>query len=118
MRKLFRYILISLALLLLSCCIFPAFATTRTVTNCADSGVGSLRYALSSVEAGDEVDDMREVVDLQNPDFLALAEAFGLPSRRTGSSTDADLADGVRWLIGQEGPALLEVKWSSPTAEA
>lgn len=31
------------------------FAVTRTVTNCADDGVGSLRYALASAEASDVI---------------------------------------------------------------
>ena len=33
----------------------PVWADTYTVTNCADSGPGSLRYELASAEAGDEV---------------------------------------------------------------
>ena len=33
----------------------PVWADTFTVTNCADSGAGSLRYELDNASAGDEI---------------------------------------------------------------
>ena|GEM_PF-826138 len=84
MRKLFRYSLISLAFLLLSCCIFPAFATTRTVTNCADTGAGSLRQAITDAGAGDEI-----VFDIQLADTGYSTGEYGpgLVTNEAGSNT-------------------------------
>lgn len=42
-----------------------------------------------------------------NPDFVRLAEAMHIPGRRVANQ--ADLVDGLRWLIDSDGPALLEV---------
>jgi acetolactate synthase-1/2/3 large subunit len=43
-------------------------------------------------------------VDLQRPDFVALADSYGIPARR--SSPDA-AADDVAWALEQRGPALV-----------
>jgi acetolactate synthase-1/2/3 large subunit len=45
--------------------------------------------------------------DLNNPDFLALALAFGIPARRAGDA--ASLADALREALRQTGPFLIEV---------
>ncbi|MFN0154057.1 MAG: thiamine pyrophosphate-binding protein [Gaiella sp.] len=43
-------------------------------------------------------------VDLRHPDFVALAEAYGVPARRTTrAAVTADLA----WALGVEGPAVV-----------
>ena len=42
-----------------------------------------------------------------NPDFVKLAEAMGVRGRRT--TAVGALEDDLRWLLGAEGPALLEV---------
>ncbi len=42
--------------------------------------------------------------DMDEPDFVAVAEAFRVPARRTSVET---FADDTRWLIEQEGPAVL-----------
>ncbi|OAA76808.1 acetolactate synthase, mitochondrial precursor [Akanthomyces lecanii RCEF 1005] len=42
-----------------------------------------------------------------NPDFVRLAEAMGVPARRLASPKDTRQA--LEWLIGTDGPALLEV---------
>lgn len=43
-------------------------------------------------------------VDLENPDFVALAEAFGVPARR---SSPARLSGDLDWAFSRGGPALL-----------
>jgi acetolactate synthase I/II/III large subunit len=43
-------------------------------------------------------------VDLEHPDFVALAAAFGIPGRR--SSPEA-LADDLAWALAQDGPAVV-----------
>jgi acetolactate synthase-1/2/3 large subunit len=59
---------------------------------------------------GPEADDLREVTRLENPDFVALAQAFGMPA----ASVRADDPDGVThrvgWLCDSDGPALLEIR--------
>lgn len=45
--------------------------------------------------------------NLTNPDFVAFAESFGAAARRAGSP--AELADALRWALGQSGPVLIEV---------
>ena len=48
-------------------------------------------------------------VDLSdNPDFSAVSEAFGIPAR-TISRPD-EVADGIVWLLADDGPAMLHVK--------
>ena len=46
-------------------------------------------------------------VNLQNPDFAAMASAAGFFARRV--EDPADLADGVRAMLDHDGPALLDV---------
>lgn len=43
----------------------------------------------------------------KNPDFLKIADSMGLQSRRVSDSSD--VVDSLKWLIGTNGPALLEV---------
>lgn len=45
--------------------------------------------------------------DLRNPDFLRLAEAFGMPGHRV--HTPAELARVLERSLGEPGPALIEV---------
>jgi acetolactate synthase-1/2/3 large subunit len=55
-------------------------------------------------------------VDLVQPDFVRVAEAFGVPARRTSPES---LADDLRWAMGLDLPAVLvlpaELEWISPT---
>jgi acetolactate synthase-1/2/3 large subunit len=44
--------------------------------------------------------------DLRTPDFVALGESFGVPSKRVSMR---DTPAGVRWAMEQDGPALLEL---------
>jgi acetolactate synthase I/II/III large subunit len=43
-------------------------------------------------------------VDLEQPDFLALADAYDVPARR---SSRGDLADDIEWALSTHGPALV-----------
>lgn len=45
--------------------------------------------------------------ELNNPDFLELAHAFGVPARRAGDA--ASFADAIREALQQAGPFLIEV---------
>jgi acetolactate synthase-1/2/3 large subunit len=47
-------------------------------------------------------------VELQNPDFLKIAEGFGVPGREV--SDPKDLEEGVREMLQTEGPFLLHVR--------
>ena len=55
-------------------------------------------------------------VDLVQPDFVAVAEAFGVPARRTAPET---LADDLAWALGLGEPAVVVLpavlEWISPT---
>ena len=42
-----------------------------------------------------------------NPDFAAIATAYGIPSRSI--SSDSDVPEAIRWLHDQQGPLLLHV---------
>jgi len=46
-------------------------------------------------------------VDLVNPDFVKLADAFGIPAMK--ASVREDLGAGLEMLLSTKGPALLEV---------
>jgi acetolactate synthase-1/2/3 large subunit len=46
-----------------------------------------------------------------NPDFAAIATAYGIPSRKI--NTDFDVPDAVSWLHDEQGPLLLHVNISS-----
>jgi len=46
-------------------------------------------------------------VELQNPDFLKIAEGFGVPGRRISKAEE--LEEGVREMLQHEGPFLLHV---------
>ncbi|KAK2767848.1 Acetolactate synthase, mitochondrial [Arachnomyces sp. PD_36] len=43
----------------------------------------------------------------QNPDFVRLSEAMGVPAKRC--ATPAEVDEKLKWLLESEGPALLEV---------
>jgi len=64
--------------------------------------------------AGGDGPDLREVVELRNPDFVDLARAFRVAAKRTRSDDPAGLERALGWLLQEEGPALLEVKLPSP----
>jgi acetolactate synthase-1/2/3 large subunit len=66
-----------------------------------DGGYGILReYQRSSYgETG--------FVDLGQPDFVALAGAFGVPVRSGGPG---DLAENLAWALAQDGPAVVIVR--------
>ncbi|MBN2101199.1 biosynthetic-type acetolactate synthase large subunit [Candidatus Dojkabacteria bacterium] len=44
--------------------------------------------------------------DLTNPDFMKIAEAYGMPSRRVEKVTEIDSA--IRWAMENKGPTLTE----------
>jgi len=46
-----------------------------------------------------------------NPDFAAIATAYGIPSRKINN--DSDVPDAISWLREEQGPLLLHVKISS-----
>jgi acetolactate synthase-1/2/3 large subunit len=46
-------------------------------------------------------------VDLVQPDFVALAEAFGVPVR---STTPETLGEDLAWALGEEGPAVVVLR--------
>jgi acetolactate synthase-1/2/3 large subunit len=48
-----------------------------------------------------------EAVDLRQPDFVMLAQAFGVPARAGGAD---ELPDLLRWLITSPGPAVAVVR--------
>lgn len=56
-------------------------------------------------------------VDLEHPDFVALAEAYGIPARR---SSPAEVRTDLEWALEQPGPAvvLLEEVLSLPVPAA
>jgi acetolactate synthase-1/2/3 large subunit len=60
--------------------------------------------------AGDDLPALQQVVRLRNPDFSALAAAYGLPAECVDAADGPRLDAQLRWLLRQEGPALLEVK--------
>jgi acetolactate synthase-1/2/3 large subunit len=68
--------------------------------------------------AGEDRPDLDGVVRLRNPDFVALARAYGLPADRVMAGNEGRLAAQVEWLLAQEGPALLEVKLPAPERTA
>ncbi len=57
MRALMRRVgLIATSISLAGACCLPAYAATRTVANCNDSGPGSLRAAIAAAVSGDTID--------------------------------------------------------------
>jgi acetolactate synthase I/II/III large subunit len=46
-------------------------------------------------------------VDLEHPDFVALADSFGIPARR---SSPAALGDGLAWALTRNGPSIIVVE--------
>jgi acetolactate synthase-1/2/3 large subunit len=72
-----------------------------------DGGYGMLRFD------EDERYGERFAVDLDTPDFVALARSFGAKGRRTSLAT---LERDLRWAVRATGPALLELEatWAPP----
>ena len=67
-----------------------------------DSSYGAIKNIQKRVHEGRYLD-----VELNNPDFLKLADAFGVPSAR---ATDADeLREAVTAALDRQGPTLIEV---------
>jgi acetolactate synthase-1/2/3 large subunit len=63
-----------------------------------DRGYGILR------EYQDECGFAHAGVDLEHPDFVALAEAYGVAARRSSRAT---LAEDLEWALRETGPALV-----------
>jgi acetolactate synthase I/II/III large subunit len=63
-----------------------------------DRGYGILR------EYQDESGFAHAGVDLEHPDFVALAEAYGVPARRSSRAT---LTEDLAWALRESGPALV-----------
>jgi acetolactate synthase-1/2/3 large subunit len=66
-----------------------------------DGGYGILREYQSDAYG------QTNAVDLVQPDFAAVAEAFGVPVR---SGTPDDLGDMLGWALGVDGPAVVVVR--------
>jgi acetolactate synthase-1/2/3 large subunit len=67
-----------------------------------DSTYGAIKNIQQHVFRGRYID-----VNLNNPDFLAFAEAFGVPARR--AETPGELRAAVRHALARKGPSLIEV---------
>jgi acetolactate synthase-1/2/3 large subunit len=63
-----------------------------------DGGYGVLRQYQREAGFGEFA------VDLEQPDFVAVAESFGVPARRTAPDR---LEDDLCWGFAEHGPALL-----------
>ncbi len=59
--------------------------------------------------AGGDLDDMRQIVDLRNPDFVSMSKSFGVHAERIPAGDTEGLESHIAWLMREEGPALLEV---------
>jgi acetolactate synthase-1/2/3 large subunit len=72
-----------------------------------DKGYGMLRHD------EDERFGRRFAVDLETPDFVALAKSFGVKARHTTMSA---LEKDLRWAFREKGPAMVELqaKWAPP----
>jgi len=53
---------------------------------------------------------LEPVVRLQNPDFRALAEAFGIPALQAAEHSPDEVTAGISALMGTDGPALLVIQ--------
>jgi acetolactate synthase-1/2/3 large subunit len=73
-----------------------------------DSTFGAIKNIQHQVFDGRYLD-----VDLNNPDFLTYAAAFGVPAHR--ATTAAELAEALRCALAHDGPSLIEVpdSWRS-----
>jgi 5-guanidino-2-oxopentanoate decarboxylase len=67
---------------------------------------------------GPDADGMRGVTSLQNPDFVALAGAFGMPAAAVPGEDLEAVGQKLRWLCGLDGPALLEIRLAPRDASA
>jgi acetolactate synthase-1/2/3 large subunit len=67
-----------------------------------DSAYGAIKH-LQRIKYEERYCD----TDLNNPDFLALAHAFGVPARR--AADPASFAEALREALRQQGPFLIEV---------
>jgi acetolactate synthase I/II/III large subunit len=67
-----------------------------------DAAYGAIKNIQDRVHGGRYLD-----VDLNNPDFLALAAAFGVPSHRATSPDQ--LRAAVRESLARHGPSLIEI---------
>jgi acetolactate synthase-1/2/3 large subunit len=67
-----------------------------------DATYGAIKNIQDRVHEGRYLD-----VDLNNPDFRALAAAFGVPGFR--ASTAEELRSAIRTCLAQDGPGLIEV---------
>jgi acetolactate synthase-1/2/3 large subunit len=66
-----------------------------------DGAFGNVKRILE-----EDYGDRAICADLQNPDFVKLAESFGMPARR--ASSPRDLAVALRESIAERGPTLVE----------
>lgn len=67
-----------------------------------DSAYGAIKH-LQRIKCDGRFRD----TDLNNPDFLQLAQAFGVPARRAGDAVS--FADALREALRQRGPFVIEV---------
>ncbi|MGO9600041.1 MAG: thiamine pyrophosphate-binding protein [Isosphaeraceae bacterium] len=67
-----------------------------------DSTFGAIKNIQQQVFDGRYLD-----VDLNNPDFLTYAAAFGVPAHR--AATAAELAEALRCAFAHNGPSLIEI---------
>lgn len=69
-----------------------------------DGGYGMLRYD-EKIRFGRAL----KTSDLDAPDFVKVARAFGIPARAANAT---DVGAAVKWALSRKGPALVEVKTS------
>ncbi len=67
-----------------------------------NDGYGEIRRTEDARHPGERI-----AVDLKNPDFLKLADAYAIPSRRVTSPTE--LAEALTGALNEQGPTLIEV---------
>jgi thiamine pyrophosphate-dependent acetolactate synthase large subunit-like protein len=67
-----------------------------------DNAYGAIKHLQRNKHEGRYRD-----TDLNNPDFLQLAQAFGIPAKRVGDATS--FAEALREAMRQQGPFLIEV---------
>jgi acetolactate synthase-1/2/3 large subunit len=68
-----------------------------------DGAFGNVKRILQ-----EDYDDRVICADLQNPDFVKLAQSFGMPGRR--ASAPEDLRTALKESIAEPGPALVEYR--------
>ena len=67
-------------------------------------------YGMIKVQQRDQYDEQFMAVDLHNPDFVALAHAFGAYGARV--ATPEAMGQAIRQALGADKPTVIEIPWS------